>query len=162
MWVAVVLPTPRCLGVVFLQVSACSGSLLRQELREKVQQGISQNDAQIHPNFMKNPSKIFQNQPKRWPGVPQARSWKRCGFRNGKNDHHLLHFLPFWRHLGDFGRHFGPQRIPKGVQKSYFLAQINIKCRQMRSRKASRKNMIFGWIFDEHLSRLDLQYLAPA
>ena len=41
-----------------------------------------------------------------------------------------------------------------------FSQKINIKCRKMRSRTASRKNMIFEWIFDEKMRCQNLKYRA--
>ena len=109
----------------------------------------------FHRNSIQNRPNWHQERSKRGPGsksVSGTPFWAARRFR----------FSDFGRHLGVFGRHFGSQRIPKGVQKSDFSAKFNIKCRKMRSRKASRKNMIFGWIFDGNSRRLDLQYLAPA
>ena len=70
-----------CLGVVFLQVSACSGSLLRQELREDYARSAAENlgkVCQISSTFHQN---SIQNQPKWKPGALQKRSWKQVGFR---------------------------------------------------------------------------------
>ena len=38
-----------------------------------------------------------------------------------------------------------------------FLQKINIRCRKTRSRKASRKNIVFRWIFDAKMGGVERQ-----
>ena len=38
-----------------------------------------------------------------------------------------IFFEHYWRHLADLGRHFGPHRIPKGVQKSHIFVKTQHK-----------------------------------
>jgi hypothetical protein len=52
-------------------------------------------------------------------------------------------FSAFWRHLGDFGRHFGPHWVPKGVPKSHIFAENQHKMRKNEIQEGVWKNMKF-------------------
>ena len=68
-----------------------------------------------------------------------------------------LYFLAaFWRHLADFGRHFGPQWILKEVAKATFWSIMFEKMRKRRSRNGSRKNMNSRWIFEAKMGALHM------
>ena len=75
-----------------------------------------------------------------------------------------FHFSFFSREK--FARHFGAARVAlgailgpsgsrRGSSNRTFPPRINIKYQKMRSRKASGKNMIFGWIFDARMGGLE-------
>jgi len=63
---------------------------------------------------------------------------------------------PFFSEKLNFGRHFGPQWILKGVAKATFWSIMFEKTRKRRSRNGSRKNMNFRWIFDAKMGALDM------
>ena len=93
---------------------------------------------QIHPKSIKNPCKIH---PK--PITLVARTDPKATLRAipqviipqgvfGSN---------FWRHLGDFGRHFGHRRVPRGCQNRAFWHRGASKVGKMRSGKGFRKTL---------------------
>ena len=93
---------------------------------------------QIHPKSIKNPCKIH---PK--PITLVARTDPKATLRAipqviipqgvfGSN---------FWRHLGDFGRHFGHRRVPRGCQNRAFWHQGASKVGNMRSGKRCWKKI---------------------
>ena len=45
----------------------------------------------------------------------------------------------YWRHLCDFGRHFGPSWAPRGSQNRAFWYQDAPRCQKMRSRMRHQK-----------------------
>ena len=87
---------------------------------------------QIHPKSIKNPSQIH---PK--PITLVARNDPKATLRASPQA-----VIPqgifgsnFWRHLGDFGRHFGHRRVPMGCQNRAFWHQGASKVGNLRSRK---------------------------
>ena len=52
-----------------------------------------------------------------------------------------MNFEAFWRHLADFGRHFGPSWIPRGVQKSCFWVSCWKNDEKRVSENETRKNI---------------------
>ena len=50
---------------------------------------------------------------------------------------------PLGRHLGDFGRHFGPSWAPRGAQNRAFGRQGVPKAAKIASKKRSKKKLDF-------------------
>ena len=71
-----------------------------------------------------NPSKINQksirNQPKWCPGALRNGFWKQVASRTSKSERPGYFFDTFWRHLGDFGCHFGASWAAAGSQNQAF------------------------------------------
>ena len=53
----------------------------------------------------------------------------------------LCFFRAFWCHLADFGCHFGPSWIPRGVQKSCFWVSCSKNDEKRVSENETRKNI---------------------
>ena len=90
------------------------------------------------PKSIKIHAKSIQNQLKWCQGVFRKRPWEQVGSRLPKKALRLptveMNLAGLWRHLGDFGRHFGPSWAPRGSQNRAFWHQVVPKSIKMTSR----------------------------
>ena len=91
----------------------------------------------------KHRSKIDQKSTNNPPKVNRDRFGKKVGSRTPTNCEILCFFRAFWRHLADFGCHFGAHWMLKGVPKVRFFKKINMNCEKRVSKNEYRKNMKF-------------------
>ena len=94
------------------------------------------NDAQIRENSSQIHPKLVKMVPQSVPKVILEAS-RRSVIRPGVFGDHL------WRHLGDFGRHFGPSWAPRGSQNRAFGRQGVPKAAKIASKKRSKKKLDF-------------------
>ena len=90
------------------------------------------NDAQIHENSAQIHPKLVKMVTQSVPKVILEAS-RRSVIRPGVFGDHL------WRHLGDFGRHFGPSWAPRGSQNLVFWYKVAPKSQKMRPRMRHQK-----------------------
>ena len=81
--------------------------------------------------------------PRSGPKATLGASWFEVAKKGATSFHVLCFFWAFWRHLGDFGRHFGPSWAPRGSQNRAFWNQDALKCRKMRLRMRHKKKHEF-------------------
>ena len=94
------------------------------------------NDAKIHENSSQIHPKLVKMVPQSVPKVILEAS-RRSVIRPGVFGDHL------WRHLGDFGRHFGRSWAPRGSQNRAFGRQGVPKAAKIASKKRSKKKFDF-------------------
>ena len=98
-------------------------------------------------NALKNDTKTQQNSskihPKSTEMVPRSAPKRILKTSRLQILHPGVFFSDFWRHLGDFGRHFETQLGAKGSQNRAFWHQDAPKCRKMRSRMRHQKKYEF-------------------
>ena len=105
--------------------------------------------------FIKIPSKIDQNGcHERSKNDPGSKSfWIPPKTRYGG-----VEIATFERHLADLGRHFGPQRIPTGAQKSHIFVKTQHKLQKNEVQEGISKKHDFWMDFDENMRCQDLKY----
>ena len=85
---------------------------------------------------MQNPSKIDQNAAKERSGSDLVSKSAQC---NPPGSLVEMNLAGLWRHLGDFGRHFGPSWAPRGSPNRAFWHQVAPKSQKMRPRMRHQK-----------------------
>ena len=101
-------------------------------------------------NALKNDTKTHQNSskihPKSTEMVPRSAPKRILKTSRLQILHPGVFFSDFWRHLGDFGRHFETQLGAKGVPKSSILASRRAKMSKNEVQNETSKKV---WIFDQ-------------
>ena len=72
-----------------------------------------------------------QNRRKNRCGMLVAAFWPRVRAKIALGSTPAMDLGAFWRHLADFGSHFGPNWVPKGIPKSHFWHQLRQKFEKM-------------------------------
>ena len=108
---------------------------------------IAKNASEMHQQLCNNPSKAMQNQSKIDQNGAKERSESDLGSKSvpgfQKSGHGFEKWMQFLRHLGDFGRHFGPSWAPRGSQNRAFGRQGVPKAAKIASKKRSKKKLDF-------------------
>ena len=99
------------------------------------------NVSEMHQQLCNNPSKVMQNPSKIDENGAKERSESDLGSKSApgfqKSGHGFEKWMPFLRHLGDFGRHFGPSWAPRGSPNRAIRRPDAPKVGKIASRKSS-------------------------